>query len=301
MHVNSLLRIKSRNQFLFLKFNQMYLNDLIFLLDENLTLLKRIKCIEVMDANQQTKEVLEECQGKLKQLEYFSGLMNIYFKQITFLSKASAEVFLSDEIRDKLVQSLLNYALFELNGADYDQKYKISSENTTKFDRFQIMRYVVEIFLNYQNNDLILKSIVTDERCFDLAVFKRAADIMEKKNVFVDDTVDKYRLLILKLEDLFHSQKDGGEDGASYDPNQLSNIPDEFTDPLTCRIMLDPVLVPTSNVVIDRINIVKCILSKEEDPFNRKKLSVGDLVPQPELKLKIQQFIEQNRPKAAKP
>ena len=35
------------------------------------------------------------------------------------------------------------------------------------------------------------------------------------------------------------------------------------------EVMLDPVLLPTSGKVMDRKNIERQLMSKEEDPFNR--------------------------------
>lgn len=51
--------------------------------------------------------------------------------------------------------------------------------------------------------------------------------------------------------------------------------------------MKDPVLLPTSGTVMERLTIKKHLLNDKTDPFNRAPLSEDDLVPQPELKEKI--------------
>ena len=51
--------------------------------------------------------------------------------------------------------------------------------------------------------------------------------------------------------------------------------------------MEDPVLLPTSNVIVDRSTIVTHLISDPTDPFNRKSLKLEDLVPCEELKEKI--------------
>jgi len=57
------------------------------------------------------------------------------------------------------------------------------------------------------------------------------------------------------------------------------DIPAEYLDPLMNEIMKDPVLMPTSNNVIDRLTIKKHLLSDSTDPFNREKLTLEMLVP----------------------
>jgi ubiquitin conjugation factor E4 B len=45
------------------------------------------------------------------------------------------------------------------------------------------------------------------------------------------------------------------------------------------EIMNDPVLLPTSNVIVDRVTINKHLLIDSTDPFNRKKLTKEMLIP----------------------
>eukprot|EP00434_Breviolum_minutum_P034271 symbB.v1.2.030326.t1/scaffold3400.1/size59204/2 len=71
-------------------------------------------------------------------------------------------------------------------------------------------------------------------------------------------------------------------------------VPDDFLDPIMSEIMVDPVLLPTSNTVMDRKVIERHIMSNDDDPFNRQSLSVKDLVPQTELKEKITEFCKKH-------
>ena len=69
------------------------------------------------------------------------------------------------------------------------------------------------------------------------------------------------------------------------------NAPDDFMCPLMSTLMKDPVLLPTSNMIIDRSSIAQQLLNNEIDPWNRKPLTMSMLVPQPELKLRIQEWL----------
>lgn len=68
------------------------------------------------------------------------------------------------------------------------------------------------------------------------------------------------------------------------------NDPEEFTDPLLGTLMKDPVLLPTSNRVVDRSVAVQCILRGGRDPFTAERLTMTMLIPQPELAQRIQEF-----------
>jgi ubiquitin conjugation factor E4 B len=61
---------------------------------------------------------------------------------------------------------------------------------------------------------------------------------------------------------------------------------------MLCEIMTDPVKLPASDTVIDRLTIKKHLLSDKTDPFNRSPLAEEDLIEMPELKEEILKFIE---------
>ena len=54
--------------------------------------------------------------------------------------------------------------------------------------------------------------------------------------------------------------------------------------------MKDPVLLPTSNHIVDRTYIHRHLLNDERDPFNRKPLKYSELVEQPKLKKEIEEW-----------
>jgi ubiquitin conjugation factor E4 B len=55
--------------------------------------------------------------------------------------------------------------------------------------------------------------------------------------------------------------------------------------------MEDPVILPSSRVTIDRPVIVRHLLSDSTDPFNRSHLTQDMLLPDIDLKLRIQEFV----------
>ena len=97
----------------------------------------------------------------------------------------------------------------------------------------------------------------------------------------------------MKFEILVASLRDFAKKKLEQDKQlelMKESIPEEFLDPIMARIMTDPVLLPTSGVVVDRVTIHKHLLSNDTDPFNRMKLTKDMLEPQPELKDRILEF-----------
>ena len=55
------------------------------------------------------------------------------------------------------------------------------------------------------------------------------------------------------------------------------DIPDEFLDPLSYDEIKDPVVIPGSNVIMDKSIILKHLFYKEEDPFSTNILTISEL------------------------
>lgn len=73
------------------------------------------------------------------------------------------------------------------------------------------------------------------------------------------------------------------------------DIPDEFLDPIQYTLMKDPVILPTSDTIMDRATILRHLLSDERDPINRKPLTADMLVPAEELRAKIRAWMREQQ------
>ena len=80
----------------------------------------------------------------------------------------------------------------------------------------------------------------------------------------------------------------------------ISRIPEDFTDPITYDIMILPVLLPSGHT-IDSATLEKCIKEDERngrlplDPFTGIPLGESKAVPNTALKLRIDNFLLQNK------
>jgi hypothetical protein len=67
-----------------------------------------------------------------------------------------------------------------------------------------------------------------------------------------------------------------------------SACPQDFSDPIMMVPMSDPVRLPESGVIVDRVTIERHLLSNSMDPYSRTPLDIKDVVAQPELKARIE-------------
>lgn len=70
-----------------------------------------------------------------------------------------------------------------------------------------------------------------------------------------------------------------------------NEIPPGFEDPLHYTIMTEPVLLPSSNTIVDKETIVRFFQEGNNiDPYTRTPLSIDEVIPQDTLKSQIDQF-----------
>ena len=72
---------------------------------------------------------------------------------------------------------------------------------------------------------------------------------------------------------------------------ESEDIPDDFLDPITGQIMKDPVRLPISGKIVNRITIIKHLLNDTTDPFNRQPLTKEEVIEMPELKQQVKEFL----------
>ena len=86
------------------------------------------------------------------------------------------------------------------------------------------------------------------------------------------------------------------KDLGALDDGIEDDAPEEYLDPLTCALMLDPVKLPSGQVV-DDATIQQHLLNELTDPFSRTPMSPDDVQPLPDLKAKILAWREDARNK----
>ena len=72
---------------------------------------------------------------------------------------------------------------------------------------------------------------------------------------------------------------------------EYNNVPHEFCDPIYMSILEEPVLLPDMDIFVEKSVIKRHLLTNEENPFNRKKLTILQLE---EYNIKFENLIKLN-------
>jgi len=186
---------------------------------------------------------------------------------------------------------MLDYNLDALVGPRCNE-LRVKDKDKYHFNPRQLLSDVVQVYLNLGDQNEFVRAVAGDGRSYRKELFESAADKCSNNNLKSPTEVEQLRLFVAKVEEAkitLEAEEDLGE------------IPDEFLDPLMCTIMRDPVILPTSRAVLDRSTIKSHLLSDAKDPFNRKPLTIEDVIPDTELKERIEAFLIERRNNRAAP
>ncbi|KAF9077770.1 ubiquitin elongating factor core-domain-containing protein [Rhodocollybia butyracea] len=278
----------------FVRFINLMINDVTYLMDESLSELTQIHDIQTeMDNkevwNTKSAEYRREREGTLRSLErHASSYTTLGRSTVELLKHFTAETkkpFMMPEIVQKLA-SMLDYNLEALVGPKMTN-LKVREPAKLRFDPRALLSDVLQIYLNLSDQPEFTRAIAADERSYRKELFETAESIMIRRNIGKTEVeLEQWRLLILKVEEAKETI------AAEED---LGDIPDEFLDPLMFSLMKDPVILPSSHTSIDRATIKSHLLSDTTDPFNRMPLAIEDVIPNTELKNQIEAWLVERR------
>lgn len=234
------------------------------------------------------EEALESAKGKAK------SYMQLTVETIAMLklfTKALADTFTMPEIVQRLAD-MLDYNLDALVGPK-QTNLKVEDPQQYNFNPAALLSDLVEVYLNLADKENFHLAVARDGRSYKPQNFAQAARILGKHSHKSPDELERWSKLCDAIAEAKRSEEAEEED--------LGEVPDEFLDPLLATIMIDPVILPTSKVTIDRSTIRQMLLSDPLDPFNRAPLKVEDVIPNVELKAQIEAFRAEKRGKKAEP
>ncbi|CAL1712793.1 unnamed protein product [Somion occarium] len=294
-HRDALKRQARDNIEKFVRFVNLMINDVTYLMDESLSDMAKIHEIQTEMANAQEfarrpPQERREREGTLRGLERQAGIyVQLGNSTVALLKEFTAEIkepFMVPEIVDRLA-AMLDYNLDALVGPRC-QDLKVQNPEKYKFNPRGLLSDLLEIFLNLSDQGEFARAVAADGRSYRKELFERAAAIARRRSLKSDDEIEKLRLFVVKVEETkatLEAEEDVGE------------IPDEYLDPLMYTLMRDPVTLPSSHAVLDRSTIKSHLLSDTTDPFNRVPLKLEDVIPNLELKARIDAFLAERRNK----
>ncbi|RIA98699.1 ubiquitin elongating factor core-domain-containing protein [Glomus cerebriforme] len=290
------LKEESRKTDSFVKFANLLMNDATYLLDESLTKLTELRNIQnEMDNtdewNRKTQQQRQERENLLRSLERqatsYMALGNETVHMLEYMTSEAAEPFLTPQIVDRLA-AMLDYNLNSLVGPRCTE-LKVKNQEKYRFQPRTLLQQLITIYLNLCKSKEFIQAVARDGRSYRKELFSKAANILMKYSLKLDRDVKVLENFVNDVEEVIKKEAAGEE--------ELGEVPDEFLDPLIFEIMEDPVILPGSNISIDRKSITTHLLSDATDPFNRKPLTIDQVIPNTELKERIEAFKREKREK----
>jgi hypothetical protein len=203
------------------------------------------------------------------------------------MCKQTCDVLVDDKVvLDQMITSCLDPSLDRLVGPKCLQLKGQQGSNFGfyEFDPKKLLYQILEMYVFLARGDRrerVAKALSEDQRYFRPETLRKAISIARREHLIQPDMLKEFEEFA-KYTNEFASNLSSVMDSVE--------IPDEFMDPIMAELMVDPVLLPTSNNVMDKRHIMRIIMSDDHDPFNRQPLRPQDLVPQDDLRRRIHEF-----------
>ncbi|KAK4850381.1 hypothetical protein QYF36_006276 [Acer negundo] len=292
-HRNAWTQIaKEEEKGVYLNFLNFLINDSIYLLDESLNKILELKEIEAEMSNtaEWERRPAQERQERTRLFHSQENIIRIDMKlanedvsMLAFTSEQIVVPFLLPEMVER-VASMLNYFLLQLVGP---QRKSLTLKDPEKYEfrPKQLLKQIVRIYVHLARGDKennFPAAISSDGRSYNEQLFSAAADVLRK--------IGEDMRVIQEFIELGAKAKAAASQAMDTEAT-LGEIPDEFLDPIQYTLMKDPVILPSSRITVDRPVIQRHLLSDSTDPFNRSHLTADMLIPDIELKARIEEFI----------
>eukprot|EP00029_Vermamoeba_vermiformis_P011814 TRINITY_DN6618_c0_g1_i1.p1 TRINITY_DN6618_c0_g1~~TRINITY_DN6618_c0_g1_i1.p1 ORF type:complete len:1175 (-),score=488.75 TRINITY_DN6618_c0_g1_i1:18-3521(-) len=270
----------------FMHFLNMIMNDAMYLLEELMSKLPRIREIELMmedrdqwaqhDAQHRT-ELQQELHNETNQMTTFSLLAHDTLKLLVVVTKLDdgSSVLHRAEVLERLAV-LVNYFTRQLVGPNA-ARLAVQPHRRARFSPGELLTRLALIAIGIRSEDFV-RAVVRDSRAFDLRTWQRVSEVLKGKNLLSSEQMQSFDQVLRAIEEEAVQARE--------DELDVSDAPDEFLDPLLSTLMNDPVVLP-SGMTIDRTVIVRHLLTSPNDPFNRQPLTLDMLQPNVELKQRI--------------
>ena len=272
------------------------LNDLIYLNDECIENLKIIKNYQDLleDKERYNRMSLENKRFEEKRFNEKDKIVRVQIKLFNSSLKflvSICKILQNFFIRNGFVSHLAGFLNYSLNifGNPLNYELKIKNIKDYNFNPHSILGSVLSIYSAFYYRTDFIKGVIKDERSYKFINFDRAKNLVAN-NSNITITEKDFNNYIIFVDNLRKEEKILKQEEINYD-----DAPQEFIDPLTFLVMTDPVKLPKSNVILDRKTIETHLLSDQTDPFNREPLTKDMLIECPELKGRIEVYLNNKK------
>ncbi|XP_017794147.1 PREDICTED: ubiquitin conjugation factor E4 A [Habropoda laboriosa] len=276
---------------LFLRFINLLINDAVFLLDEALSSMAKLRqLIQARENGEWNKLPQHERDqqavylvhlGMIARFDNILGRKTIY--ALKMLTTEIKSIFCHPIMVDRIA-SMLNYLLLQLVGPN-KKNLKVNGQTEYAFNPANLLLNICEIYINLSESESFTLAVSQDGRSYSPELFKLADNVLVRiGGVGILGDLDQFA----KNVEAAASQK-------KEEDEMLVNAPDEFLDPIMSTLMTDPVILPSSKIIIDRQTIARHLLSDQTDPFNRSTLTMDMVKSDIELQRRVQEWIREKK------
>ncbi|KAF8541369.1 ubiquitin elongating factor core-domain-containing protein [Trichophaea hybrida] len=276
----------------FVRFVALLLNDVTYVLDNALTALATIRRLqdelEIGEAALTPDEKAEKEKALAKaerDAQSYMQLGNETVIMVNLFTSAIGDSFVQPEIVSRLA-GMLDYNLEALAGPKCEN-LRVRDPKKYKFDPRALLVDIASIYINLCHKKPFIEAIARDGRSYKPEIFVRALGFLKRYHLKSDEDMAALEKLARKVKEIKKREDE--------EEMELGDVPEEFTDPLMATLMEDPVILPVSGARVDRQTIKAHLLSDATDPFNRSPLKIEDVIPDVELKAKIDAWVEGRR------
>lgn len=222
---NSFVNPYRHNMDKFVRFVNLMINDVTYLMDESLSEMAKIHEIQTeMEDPEFIAKPLQyrrEREQTLRSLErHASGYTQLGNSTVSLLKAFTGETkepFMVPEIVDRLA-AMLDYNLEALVGPKCDE-LKVKNPEKYKFNPKQLLSDIIQVYLNLSDQDEFARGVAADGRSYRKELFEKAAAILRRRVLKSPTEVEKLLLFMKKVEEakvMLEAEEDLGE------------IPEEF-------------------------------------------------------------------------
>lgn len=269
---------------LFLRFINLLINDAIFLLDEALSYMSRLRELQQQGESETGGPSGTQRDTSLHHLGMLAHFHNVMgtetIRTLSWLTSEITSIFCHPTIVDRIAP-MLNYFLLHLVGPE-KKKLKVKDLNEYEFKPQELVQNICKIYAHLGSADTatayaFCAAVSRDGRSYSPDLFPQAQSVLLKIGpTTLSITIGE---LAAKIKKIAADQEQEEE--------AIGDAPEEFIDPIMSTIISDPVMLPSSGITLDRSTIARHLLSDQTDPFNRSPLTMEMVVPNEDLKCRI--------------
>lgn len=225
LYRTKLLNQADRNLDFFVRFVNLLLNDVTYVLDESFSAFITIHDTQVeLLRNGSTMEpaVREEKEQQLaaaqRNAKSYMQLTNETVAMLKLFTEALADSFTMPEIVQRLAD-MLDYNLDAMVGTK-SSSLRVDNLQEYGFNPRALLSEIVDVYLNLTDKDNFVVAVARDGRSYKPSNFEKAAEILRKWALKSPEDLDKWETLQKKIKMAKELDEQAEED--------LGEIPDEF-------------------------------------------------------------------------